>query len=204
MRLSQFAITCIILIVIVAAVGSLAYPVPVSMVSTETIPYTSSYTQSSSITLLGTTAATIQVPYSTFTAWVYTAYPLCDPASMACPGPPVPIVTTFSQNSVWYYQVASTSLSSATYTTRYSSLTAYTTIENVPIYSAQGLTSAQFALLVIVVITVGLLGLLLANRPTGLFKIGRVRSVKNRCNKCGSEYLSPNSAYCHRCGAPRS
>lgn len=207
MRLSQFAVTCIILIVMGAAVGSLAYPVPVSLVNSVTIPYTGSYTESSSITLLGTSAATIQVPYSTFTAWVYTAYPLCDPASMACPGPPVPIVTTFSQNSVWFYQVALTSFSSATYTTEYSSLTAYTTIEDVPIYSAQGLTGTQFALLVIVAITIGLLGLLLTNRRTGPFENGKAnhtRSAKNRCNKCGAEYLSPTSAYCHKCGAPRS
>ena len=204
MRLSQFAVTCIILIVVFVVVASFAYPIPVSQVGTETIPYVDSYTESSSITLMGTSAVTIQVPYSTFTAWVYTAYPLCDPASMACPGPPVPIVTTFSQNSVWLYQVASTSLSSATYTTEYSSLTAYTTTENVPVYSVQGLTSVQFALLVIAVIAVGVLGLLLINKQTRPFKSGTTQSVRNKCSKCGTEYLSPTSAYCHKCGAPRS
>jgi len=205
MRLSQSAVTFIILLVIVAALGSLAYPlVPVSLVSTETIPYTSSYTESSSSTVLVTSPATIQVPYSTFTAWVYTAYPLCDPASNACPGPPVPVVTTFSENSIWIFQVASTNQWSVTYTTEYSSLTAYTSIENVPIYAAQGLTGAQFTQLVIAVITVGLLILLLTNKPTRPHKNEKDRALRSRCNKCGAEYLSSSSAYCANCGAPRS
>jgi ribosomal protein L37E len=204
MRLSQTAVTCIILLVIVAALGSLAYPVvPVSIVSTETIPYSATYIESSSITLLGTSAETIQAPYSTFTAWVYTAYPLCDPASMACPGPPVPVVTTYSHNSIWFYKVASSSLSLGTYATEYYTLTSHTTFENVAIYSAQGLTGAQFAqLAVIAVITAGLLLLFLIRRTTR--PLGKDRSVKSRCKKCGAEYLSPTSAYCYKCGAPRS
>jgi hypothetical protein len=205
MRLSRPMVTGILLVVIVAGLGSLAYPiVPVPLVSTETIPRTNTYTEYYSTTLLGTLVTTIPVPYSTATAWYITAYPLCDPASMACPGPPLAVVTTISGNSVWFYQVVSTSQWSETFTTEYSALTAHTTIQNVPIYSAQGLSSAQFVQLVIAIILAGILGLLITHKPSETLREEQTqRSGKYTCAKCGADYLWSNSKFCLKCGAPR-
>ena len=177
MRLSRTIVTSILLVVIVAVLGSLAYPiVPVSLVSTETIPGASTYTEYYSTTLLGTLVTTIQAPYSTATAWFLTAYPLCDPASMACPGPPLAVVTTISGNSVWSYQVASTSQWSEAFTTEYFAQSAHTSIQNVPIYSAQGLSSAQFVQLVFAIILVGILGLLITHEPSKTLRDEKPRS----------------------------
>jgi len=205
MRLSRPVVTGILLVVMVAGLGSLAYPiVPVPLASTETIPGASTYTEYYSTTLLGTLVTTLQAPYSTATAWFITAYPLCDPASMACPGPPLGVVTTISGNSVWFYQVASTSQWSETFTTEYSALTTHTTIQNVPIYSAQGLSSAQFVQLVIALILAGLLGLLITHkRSETLLAEEPERSEKDRCANCGADYLWSDSKYCLKCGAPR-
>jgi hypothetical protein len=204
MRLTRTIVTSILLVVIVAGLGSLAYPiVPVPLVSTETISGASTYTEYYSTTLLGTLVTTVQVPYSTATAWVLTAYPLCDPASMACPGPPLAVVTTISGNSVWFYQVASTSQWSETFSAEYSVQSAHTTIQNVPIYSAEGLSSAQFVQLVIAIILVGILGLLLTHEPSKTLREEKPRSGKYRCAKCGADYLWSDSKFCLRCGAPR-
>ena len=205
MRLSRPTVTVVILVVIVAALISLAYPlVPVSQASTETFYNTSTYTENHSTTLVGTLVATIQIPYSTATALVYTAYPLCDPASLACPGPPILVVTTISGNSVYLYQTASTSQWAETYTTENSVLTVHTNTQEIPIYSAQGLSSAQFVQLTIATVIVGLIVFLLTHKTTETQrKQQSYRPVKDACRRCGAEYLSPTSAFCFKCGAPR-
>lgn len=205
MPLSKTIVSGVIVLAVVISLSSLAYPsVSVPTFSTETLANASTYISSYTSNYQNPTPTTALVPYSTATSWYFTAYFLCDPASMACPGPPVTTTTTFSEWSTSFYQVTVTSQWSETFTTKYSVSSTHTAFQNVPAYSAIGISDPEFVLLAILIIAAGILGL----RVTAKRGVGRPRQAelgqftKNTCVKCGAD-LVPNSKFCGKCGSPQ-
>ncbi|HKM78389.1 MAG TPA: hypothetical protein VJZ03_04885 [Candidatus Bathyarchaeia archaeon] len=149
-------VTGLIILVVIVGLGSLAYPsaqVPVYR--------TEAFTNTSSYTYLETLFTVLLVPYSTAMTTLVSYYyqpgnfPGCDPASSACNyGIPNAYVTystsTYSQFSTSFYQLSLTTRSIFT-----SKLTD-TNYQNIPLYSAAGLSNSQFIILTALILLIAI------------------------------------------------
>ena len=205
MQLSKTVFTAIIVLVVAFSLGSLAYPsIAVPVYSTQTLVSNSTVTNVQTSVYTQTVVTSVFVPYLTATVSYYTAYFLCDPASMACPGPPIFTTTTYSESSPSLYPIVVTSQVSQTYTTPFSTLSTQTGSQNIAAYSALGVSGLQFsvlAALVIIVVAIALF-LVLKRNPRILSKAASASTPPSTCMKCGAE-LEPDAKFCENCGAPR-
>ncbi len=153
MQISQRTlVTGLIILVVIVGLGSLAYPAVLMPVY-----HTEAFSSTNSYVYLETMFTVLLVPYSTAMTTLVSYYyqpgnfPGCDPASSACNyGIPNAYVrystTTYSQFSTSFYQLSSTTRSIFT-----GKLT-NTNYQNIPLYSAIGLSNSQFVILTILVL----------------------------------------------------
>jgi len=193
-------VTGIIIIVIIAVIGSLAYPsVQVPTYSTATIANTTTYVLSFASSTL------IVAPYATSTVTSVTYsnnngnFPGCDPASMACNyGFVTPYYSyytqTYSQLQTSFYQATATlqSISTAEWT--------QTSYQNIPMYASMGLGDSQFILLSVVVIILAAAVILVAMKRLPKSPQNEQTQTKFICEKCGAE-LTASDSFCSKCGA---
>jgi len=195
-------VTCIIVIVIIAVIGSLAYPsVQVTTYSTGTVANTTTY-------LLSFASSTLIVaPYATSTVTSATYpnqngnFPGCDPASMACNyGFVTPYYSYYTQT----YSQLQTSFYSATATLQSIGTAEWTqtSYQNIPMYASMGLGDSQFILLAIVVIILAAAVVLVAMKRLPKSSQNEQTQTKFMCEKCGAE-LTASDGFCSKCGAER-
>lgn len=175
---SRLMVTGVIILVVVVGLSSLVYPsVRVPVYRTEVFSNTSSYAY------LETMFTVLVVPYSTAMITLVSYYyqpgnfPWCDPASSACNyGIPNAYATysttTYSQFSTSFYQLSSTTRS--TFTSRLTN----TNYENIPLYSALGLSSPQFFILTALILLISIAAIVWA-----LHFSKRIPQPMNRSNQ---------------------
>lgn len=202
MQPSKILIGGIIALAAMIGLSSLALPFfSVQTFSTSTLVNSSTFTSVQTNVNTQTTATTILVPYSTFTSSYYTAYFLCDPAAMGCPGPPAFTTTTYLESSPSFYPVVQATQVSATLLTLSTTTSTLTSSQNVPAYSIFGLSDGEFAIIAGSIIAILAIALVLAIRRSPTISGSKQESiVGTHCDKCGAE-LNPGAKFCGNCGA---
>ena len=138
--------------------------------------------------------------YSTLTAW-YPGNPICDPVSNACTPYPTPTATfVYPQSMTYMYQVTFSSEATLVSTSKFTLFSTQTSYQNIPPYTAVGLTEFQYGIVVLVVVAVVALSLLLAFTKKRQAHVG-VGSAKAAgfCWQCGAANLDAGK-FCTNCG----
>lgn len=202
MQPSKILTGVIIVLATVIGLSSLALPLfSVQTLSTSTHVNSSTLTSVQMNVNTQTTVTTILIPYSTFTSSYYTAYFLCDPAAMGCPGPPVSATTTYLESSPSVYPALQTTLVSAILLTLSTTTSTLTNSQNIPAYSILGLTDGKFATLagsVIAILATILVFVMKRGQPISESK--PESTIGTHCEKCEAE-LNPGAKFCGNCGA---
>jgi len=184
----------VLIVAAVVALASLSYPsLLITSSSTQTMASFTTNTMQYTNTYLQTSTSTTLVGYLTSIFW-YPGNPVCDPMSNACSPYPSPTATVVYPESATYpYQVTLETQTTSTYTTQYTSFSTKVTSQNVPPYSAAGLSDLDFGVTALVVVAVvGLVCIFLA--------VGQRPATQSRTPQPAGD--SPT--FCERCGAANS
>lgn len=193
---SRILLSSVILLIITASFGSLAYPsINVQSYSTETVM--SSTMNRYPYTIYSTTSY-----YSTFPQLASILNTDCELISggFAYPPciPPYRTVTVYATNTT--LSVLATT-STSTMQLAFTNILTHSSSQNVPPYSYLGLSDSQFLTLALFVLVMAGLAMGYSHQVerTKQTKLSQITQTKSSCVKCGIE-LPPASVYCNKCG----
>jgi len=195
----------IIIIAVVASLGSFAYPtIAVPRQSTEsnigvgTNINTSSYLYPQTISTWSVTSYWYEGLAAVYNTACWPPPDRCSPETINA------YVRTILAKSI--QQVTTTTSTSRVTATNYFSLTStstHTYSQNIPLYAYLGFSDSQFAIVAMLIVAVLVLAIFYARkeflRPTQM-KMSQFIPTKLTCVKCGVD-LPPKSEFCNKCGA---
>jgi len=194
----------VLIVAAVVALASLSYPsVLTTSSSTQTLASSATNTTQYTNTYFQTSTSTTLVGYLTSIFW-YPGNPVCDPMSNACSPYPSPTATfVYPESATYPYEVTLETQTTSTYTTQYTVFSTQVTSQNIPPYSAAGLSDLEFGFTALVVAAVvGLVCIFLAVGPRPGTRSRTPQAVagsKTFCEKCGAANTTRDQ-FCTSCG----